>query len=338
MTVPTAAAKTTAPKQASTLTTTAPGAAPMLTYTCFTNGNISINTSNLNGYHRITIKNASSPFLMSENKTAAGECEKELSTISNPVTLTGCALEKPVYIYVMKETIKHIYGGKDIREYIISCKLPAGGVTKTIVATAKVKTAITAIPITQTQIPTMALNMTITPSADVVVGQQLALKIVLENIQSPSKYYVLPETCTASSDASQNSHVQLLVKGNTEDAEIMTNFHVTTGSANATLYAFRFLDSGSVTIQCKVHICGDVSCNSKFSIYKPAKAPGTHRKRRAAAQIMAKKMPPTSTRVVEAMFTVKDGEKPTSGQSAVSNSFIAMFILLQLQRIWRHSQ
>ena len=46
------------------------------------------------------------------------------------------------------------------------------------------------------------------------------------------------------------------------DHEIMKDFTIAKdGSAVTTVYAFRFMDSLTVTLQCKVHVCMDKSCS-----------------------------------------------------------------------------
>ena len=46
--------------------------------------------------------------------------------------------DERIYVYIMKETSKKIYGGKGFHEYIILCKLPASGIIQNVTAKAVV--------------------------------------------------------------------------------------------------------------------------------------------------------------------------------------------------------
>ncbi|KAL3886720.1 hypothetical protein ACJMK2_026698 [Sinanodonta woodiana] len=206
------------------------------------------------------------------------ECSVNRTTKNGSATfeISGCIVTKPITITMMQEnqTLNQpniVLGGKLTAEYELQCNdVYLGGVTmkKTFNLT-----KVGDLPVdTSHNQPTFTLTMTLqtsnhkTLSDTVLIGTDLLLVIT-----GTHGFRMYPQSCVASNSPNSKDHVKrLITNGVADDLMIMTNFtdqfedtkDNKTDIIEAHLYAFHFLGSNEIYLECTVSVCqdGDNSC------------------------------------------------------------------------------
>lgn len=234
---------------------------------------------------------------------------------------------KKVHVrYDEDETNNDVVAGKNPHYYELECK---SGYVDTAEATAIIisdpdptynhrEKPGTAGSNSKIQLTLHKNNQQASVSGPVAIGDELLLKITV-----PDKNNGIPISCTATGNTKQ-ALLWDREDCTSKDKVIMEDkWTAVNNILSIKMYAFRFVDSTSVTIKCSAYVCPDTDTNCKTEVKNCLdQKPGQLGRRRRNSDIVTKHLNEYREKSSSVSFTVVDRYGGANGSGGVSGNIV----------------